>query len=304
MKKHFSLNFGKGLTSLIPPRSSKLARPREEKEATVREKKDTVFYIETRKIRPNPDQPRRVMDPGELQELAQSIREHGILQPLVVMKTETETSRGVDVVYVLIAGERRLEAAKIAKLRDVPVIIKKPANNRGRLELALVENLQREDLNAMDRARAFRRLDKEFGLRHTEIAEKVGKSREAVSNTMRLLDLPKPMQHAIESQKISEGHARALLAIANPVQRESFFQEMLGRKMTVREAEFIARAQREKPKPLLASWHKWEEQFSQRLRRAVKIYQRRNGGEVRIPFSNEEELTSLAELFSEPRRDG
>ncbi len=294
---------GKGLESLIPAKKTKLEQFKE----TVKEpftqspqiKKDSVFYIEASKIKPNPDQPRKNIDLEDLKELSQSIREHGILQPLVVTKLERETPRGVEVEYVLIAGERRLEAAKLAKLREVPVIVKN-VSNRNRLELSLVENIQRANLNAIDRAHAFKRLEKDFGLRHSDIAEKIGKSRETITNTLRLLDLPPEMQKAIEIQKISEGHARSLLAINTPEQREAFFQEMLKRQMSVREAEFIARTHREKDKPRveLVSWGKWEKRFEKHLNRAVKIRARKGGGEVIIPFADEKELTVLHDLFS------
>ncbi len=295
---------GKGLRSLIPSRNSKFAQWKSITAPNFHPKKDTVFYIETRKIKPNPDQPRKIMHSGELKELAQSIREHGILQPLVVTKVEHETSRGVDVEYELIAGERRLEAAKQIGLREVPAIIKR-ASGKERLELALVENIQRADLNAVERARAFKRLEEEFGLKHTEIAERVGKSREAVSNTIRLLDLPSEMQRAVEERKISEGHARALLAVGNKTRRNELFQEMLSRPVSVREAEFIVRTEREKTQPdtALAGWKQWEEKFGSFLNKSVRIRARKRGGDLLIPFENEEELTSLHTMFASMREE-
>ena len=199
-------SLGKGLQSLIPKKESKISdliKGREKTSDLPTSKKESIFNVEIDKIKPNPDQPRKDLDESTLKELADSIREHGILQPLIVSKTEKETNRGREVEYELIAGERRWRAAKIARLFSVPVIIK-DSHAHERLEIALVENIQREDLNAMEAAMAFKRLQEDFGLRHHHIAEKIGKKRSTVTNTMRLLTLPKEVQGAIISGKISE----------------------------------------------------------------------------------------------------
>ena len=179
----------------------------------------------------NPYQPRRTFAPEALEELAESIRQHGILQPLIVRRI----SEG----YQLIAGERRLQAARLAGLASVPVIVR-ACIDAEMLELALVENLQREDLNAMEAARSYERLVTEFGLSQGQVAERVGKSRSSVSNTMRLLILPAPIQQAVEENVISEGHARALTTVEQPEQQAELFKETLAHNWSVRELETMA----------------------------------------------------------------
>ena len=177
---------------------------------------NSIFWIEVDKIKPNPYQPRREFDQEKLKELADSIRQYGILQPLVVTRREMEKDDGgLAVEYELIAGERRLRASKIAGLAQVPVLIRVGDDAKMKLELAIIENLQREDLNPVDRAKAFDRLAKEFGFKHAEIGEKVGKSREYVSNTMRLLTLPERMLTSLSEGKISEGHTRPLMMLVD-----------------------------------------------------------------------------------------
>ena len=171
---------------------------------------DSIFWIEVNKIRPNPYQPRTEFDQNRLNDLADSIKQYGILQPLVVTRLEiTRDDGGLMTQYELIAGERRYRAAKIAGLSQVPAIIRSgEEDGRMKLEMAIIENLQREDLNPIDRARAFFQLASEFNFKHHEIARKLGKSREYVSNTIRLLSLPDKMQEAIVCGKVSEGHAK------------------------------------------------------------------------------------------------
>ncbi len=202
----------------------------------------SIFLIEVEKIKPNPMQPRREFDPEALANLSESIRQYGILQPLVVTRRETEVETGTLVEYELISGERRLRASKLAGLLQVPVIIRNEHGNKMKLELAIIENLQREDLNAMERAEAFQKLAEDFDLRHHEIANRVGKSRVFVTNTIRLLTLPEDMKEALRRGDISEGHCRPLLMLVErPHEQLALFQEMLDRKMTVREAERISR---------------------------------------------------------------
>src|SRR3990167_4884992 len=174
---------------------------------------DSIFWIEVDNIKPNPFQPRREFDEARLADLAESIRMYGILQPLVVTRREVSLPDGSIVVeYELISGERRLRASKISGLTQVPALIRNgEEDSRIKLELAIIENLQREDINAVDRARAFDRLAREFGMKHIQIAEKVGKSREYVSNTLRILMLPEEILNALSEGKISEGHTRPLL---------------------------------------------------------------------------------------------
>ncbi len=204
----------------------------------------SVFWIEVSKIAPNPEQPRRDFNMDELLALASSIKEHGVLQPLLVTKREFDTPSGIGVKYELIAGERRWRAAKIAGLRDVPVMIRTAeTSDKTKLELALIENVQREDLNPMERARAFARLVDEFGMMQKEVAERVGKSREVVANSLRLLRLPDEMQNALGANAINEGHARVLLTLeSDPFQQKRIFEEISTGSLTVRDADLAARA--------------------------------------------------------------
>jgi len=229
-------NIGKGLHSLIPPKSeteetsfSKVSQP-------LRSRKENIFNIETNRIKPNPQQPRQEIDKEDLAELAESIKEHGILQPLIATKTVKEMPRGQEVEYYLIAGHRRLEAAKLAGLPHVPVIIRDTTDQQ-KLELALVENLQRKDLSALDRAKAFKRLHDEFDLTHNEIAHKIGKSRELVTNTIRLLNLPQEIQGGLLSGRISEGHARTIVGIKSPPAQKALYEEIIKNNLNVRQAE-------------------------------------------------------------------
>ena len=204
---------------------------------------DSVFWIDVDRIKPNPYQPRREFDEERLRALADSIRQYGVLQPLVVTRTEVEKPEGgLESQYELIAGERRLRASRLAGLTQVPAVIRPGESSVTKLEIAIIENLQREDLNAIDRARALERLVKEFGLSHGETAAKIGKSREYVSNSLRLLALPEHMQNAIREKEMTEGHARTLLALNDrPDERETLFKEILLKKLPVRAAERIAR---------------------------------------------------------------
>lgn len=200
-KKLFGL--GKGLGSLIP--TGVKMEPSMQK--------DSVFYVEIAKIEANPDQPRHDFEKGPLEELSKSIRKYGVLQPLLVSKVEVSSPKGLDVSYKLIAGERRLRAARMAGLPHVPVIIRDDfEKDKERLEVALIENVQREDLNPLEEADAYHRLAKEFGLTQQEIANKVSKSREVVANAIRLLNLPDDIKESLRAGKISRAHARALLA--------------------------------------------------------------------------------------------
>jgi len=201
---------------------------------------DKVFYIEVDKIKSNPEQPRKVFSEEAIKELASSIREHGILEPLVVTREEKETEYGTDVEYQLISGERRLLASKMLGLPTVPVIIRKPMDERKKLELALIENIQREDLTPISKAKAFARLIKEFGITQQALAERIGKSREVIANTLRLLQLSYEAQNALEQGKINEGHARAILLFSNPEKRRLFLQEILSKSLSGRESLELA----------------------------------------------------------------
>src|SRR6185436_19027444 len=178
---------------------------------------NSIFWIDTDKIKPNPYQPRREFDEARLQDLATSIKQYGVLQPLTVSRNEVEKEGGEGLVteYELIAGERRLRAAVLAGVAQVPAIIREGDTAIMKLELAIIENIQREDLNAVDRARAFFRSASEFKFTHNEIAKKMGRSREYVSNSLRILNLPDEILAALSEGKITDGHTRPLLMLVD-----------------------------------------------------------------------------------------
>ena len=201
----------------------------------------SVFYLEIEKIKPNPFQPRRDFNQEYLNELANSIREYGILEPLIVTRHEIETPTGHEVDYELLAGERRLLAAKIVGLSTVPALIKDNVQDREKLEIAIIENVQREDLNPMERARAFAQLADKFALSQREVAFRVGKSRESVANALRLLQLPFEVQKALEERRITEGHARVILTLASPDKQRLLLARILSGNMTVRQTEMASK---------------------------------------------------------------
>ena len=220
--------FGKGLESLIPKKTNIASEPADVK-------KDPIFYIGIEKIKSNPYQPRKDFDQDSLRDLADSIKEHGILQPLLVSRIATESGAAE---YQLVAGERRLLASKMLGLTQVPIIIR-DATQQEKLIFSVIENVQRQDLNAMEKALAYRRMHDEFNLQQKDIARMVGKSREAVANTMRLLDLSEEMKSALREGKISEGHARAMLAVNDPEKQKSLFVRTVRDGWSVREVESL-----------------------------------------------------------------
>jgi ParB family chromosome partitioning protein len=262
---------------------------------------DSIFFIDVNKIHPNPYQPRREFEEGPLKELSESIRQYGVLQPLVVTRLETAHEDGIIVEYELIAGERRLRASKLAGLSRVPAIIRKEQDPMLKLELAIIENLQREDLNAVERARAFQRFVDEFKFTHTDIAKKVGRSRVYVSNSLRILMLPDAMLNALSEGKINEGHTRPLMMLQDrPEEQQVLFKEMLYRKMSVRDAEQIARtiAKDKARKPHLLPDPEIEEvqnKLQEALGTRVLIDRREKGGQIKIDFFSNEDLHILLE---------
>lgn len=221
-------SFGKGLESLIPRKNTK------ESEVSLT-KQDPIFYIEIEKIKSNPYQPRKNFDQEGLNSLADSVREFGILQPLLVSRVEKET--GTE--YQLMAGERRLLAAKIVGLSQVPVVVKDPTEKE-KLEISLIENVQRQNLNAIEKAEAYQRLQKEFNLLQKDIAKLCGKSREAITNSLRLLELPDEIKMALREEKLSEGHAKAMLAVSDVEKQRVIFIKTLRDGLNVREVEGLA----------------------------------------------------------------
>ncbi len=265
---------------------------------------NSIFLIDTDKIKPNPYQPRREFEETKLRDLADSVRQYGVLQPLVVSRVEVEKpDGGLATEYELIAGERRLRASKLAGLSQVPVIIRVGDSNMEKLELAIIENLQREDLNAVERARAFLRLTDEFKFTHGQVGTKVGKSREYVSNTLRLLTLPEEILNALSEGKISEGHARPLMMLSDrPDEQMVLFKEILVKRISVREAERIGRKIaydkiRKKeyvPDPELMAI---EEKLQESLGTRVHIEKKDFGGHITIDFFSNDDLRSIFAIF-------
>ena len=270
-------------------------------------KYDSVFWVEVDRIEPNPFQPRLDFDEERLKSLAESIRQYGVLQPLVVTRTEREKADGgLQTTYQLIAGERRLRASKLIGLREVPVVIRQgEQSDKMKLELAIIENLQREDLNAIDRAKALAQLAESFGISHAEIAAKIGRSREYVSNSIRLLALPDDIQQAVVGKEITEGHARALLMLSDrPEERDTLFKEIVLKKTSVRMVEQMARRiaqdkirKHDKSPEMM----ELERSLTETLGTRVLIENRPNGGRVLIEFFSPEDLSHIAAILAEKR---
>ena len=251
-----------------------------------------LSFLPVDQITPNPRQPRLQMDASELQGLAESIREHGVLQPIVV----TGDPGGGN--YTLIAGERRLRASIMAGLESIPAVIRQ-VSEQERLEFALIENIQRADLSPLDTAEAYEQLAEEFGLRHEDIAARVGKSRESISNTLRLLRLPPEVKKALRDQQISEGHARALLGLTNSAAQLAVLKTVLEQKMSVRQTEELVRMmsgerpQRQARREPEAEIREIEERLRGRLGTRVSLHHGKKGGSLVIFYYSDEELDSL-----------
>ncbi len=277
---------GKGLDALIPGSDF-------DSQPTGGETRQGMLQIPVDKIQSNPRQPRSHFDSAELAELAASIKEHGIIQPLLV------TQNG-DQDYILVAGERRLLAARQAGLLSVPAIVR-DASQQELVELALVENVQRADLSPLETAEAYRQLADEFNLPHEQIAARVGKSRVSVTNTLRLLKLPPSIQQALASDEISEGHARALLSLANPQAQTAALQIILKNNLTVRQTEELVRKlSGEKPparptRPIPPELHAIAERLRRGLSTKVSLTHGRSGGTIVIHYYSDEELDALVE---------
>jgi len=271
---------------------------------------NSIFWIDTDKVKPNPYQPRRDFDEARLQDLADSIKQYGVLQPLTVSRVEIEKDGGGMVAeYELIAGERRLRAARLAQVSQVPVIIRTGDTAMMKLELAIIENLQREDLNVVDRARAFFRLVNEFKFTHNEVAKKMGRSREYVSNTLRILTLPEEILNGLSEGKITEGHTRPILMLVDhPQEQLVLFKEIVYKKITVREAEKLARKiaydrVRKKefmPDPEISEL---EEEFQEKLGTRVHIDRKEGGGQVKIDFFSTADLRTILDLIQKGETD-
>ncbi len=274
---------GRGLSALIPSAAAG----------------GGVDTVDIDLITPNPEQPRTRFEPAALAELAQSIREHGVLQPILVTRTPSEFGPAT---YQLIAGERRLQAARIAGVTHMPVVVREAAGAE-LLELALVENVQREDLNPIEEALAFKRLSDEFGMTQDAIASRVGRSRVAVANTMRLLSLDDDIRASLISGQISEGHARALIGIDDGQVRMDAWRRIVSDALTVRQAEEIARALKatsgSKPSVRRASSdvdphvRDLEDTLRHSLGARVAVTKSRSGGRIVISFHSDDELEGI-----------
>lgn len=254
------------------------------------------------KLKANPNQPRRVFDEDALQELAASIREHGIIQPIVVEDAGDGT-------YVIVAGERRSRAARIAGLREVPAVVRNYSDER-RLEVALIENVQREDLNPIEEASAYRKLMELTGLSQEDVAARVGKSRPAVANALRLLKLPDDMQGALAAGQLSSGHARAILSVVNPADQRVLFGRIVGDAVSVRDAEKMAgelnggiraaspKVTEEKPKDRPAELLAIEQKFIDALGTKVAISGGLKRGSIRIDYYSMDDLDRLYTILA------
>lgn len=269
---------GRGLATLLPGPED---RPRA----------SGADQIEIGRLTPGRFQPRRQYSEATLAELAASIKEHGIVQPILVSRRGEKLE--------IVAGERRWRAAALAGLERVPVFFRE-TTDRERLELALVENLQREDLNALEAAEAYARLREEFHLSQDAIAGRVGKDRTTIANSLRLLKLPSGVRQMVRDGALSAGHARALLAISSPDEQEKLAQEVIRRALSVRQTEARAasvvrgpRVRHERRRDPFS--RDAEEKLSRRLHTKVRIVRRRRGGEIQIRFGSEEELIGLYE---------
>lgn len=266
---------------------------------------NAVYFIETEKIKANPYQPRKEFDQDALRALADSIKMYGVLQPLVVTRHEvTKADGGIATEYELIAGERRLRASRLAGLPQVPAVIRVAEHSdRMKLELAIIENIQREDLNAVDRAMSFKQLAEIFKLTHAEIGKKVGKSREYVSNTLRLLALPQDMLDALSQKKITEGHTRPLLMLADrPEEQRTLFKEIVYRGLNVRDTEHVARRiAHDKARKTISSSDpvivEIEEKMTETLGTRVHIEKRNVGGKIEIDYFSVEDLQKILDIL-------
>ncbi|MBP7992063.1 MAG: ParB/RepB/Spo0J family partition protein [Candidatus Magasanikbacteria bacterium] len=280
---------GKGLDSLIPNARKTMG------ESAAAAKTDRVWQIPLTEIIPNPEQPRRVFDHQDLEDLVASIKKHGIMQPITV----TERMDGG---YELIAGERRFRASQIAGLATIPAIVR-IASEQEKLELALIENIQRQNLNAIEEAFAFKRLIDEFNLTQQEVADQVGKSRPVVANTIRLLELPEEIQRALMDGRLSAGKARALLSLKSVKEQLEVFNGMLNEGSTVRDVEAAVAAKGPESRkgsvrrdPNVASL---ENQITDALGAKATIRLRGDHGTIELQFTSREELRRIVEEISE-----
>lgn len=286
---------GKGLDSLIPNAVGE-AKVKKEVKSQVPDTKGPETMVKITKIEPNREQPRKSFDEDALQELADSIKQFGLLQPILVQDRKDH--------YEIIAGERRWRASKLAGLKEVPVIIRNYTEQEI-VEIALIENIQREDLNPIEEAQAYKRLLTEFSLKQDEVAERVSKSRAAVTNSIRLLKLSDNVQQMVIDEMISTGHARALLAIENQEEQYNLAQKIFDEKLSVRDVEKLVKNLHKPAKPkklddkaLQAIYQDIEEKLKQKLSTKVMVSSKGNGaGKIEIEFYNHEDLDRILDMI-------
>ena len=291
---------GKGLDSLIP---NALGETKTKKETAAKSKTETTegeepqTLVKITKVEPNRDQPRKNFDEDALQELADSIKQFGLLQPILVQDRKDY--------YEIIAGERRWRAAKLAGLKEVPVIIRNYTEQEI-VEISLIENIQREDLNPIEEAQAYKRLLTEFHLKQDEVAERVSKSRAAVTNSIRLLKLNEEVQRMVVDEMISTGHARALLEVENQEEQYNLAQRIFDEKLSVRDVEKLvknlhkpAKSKKVDDKTMQVIYQDIEEKLTQKLGRKVTVTSKGEGsGKIEIEFYNHEDLDRLLDVLN------
>ena len=278
---------GRGLGALIPQRGD------------LDPLRDGLAQIPITQITPNPYQPRKAFNEASIEELARSVREHGIVQPIVVTRTSGSH-------YRLIAGERRLRAAQRAGLQSVPAVIKELLKEGDSLQIALIENIQREDLNPIEEAGAYHQLHDEFGLTQEEISRRVGKERSTVANFLRLLRLPDSVKELLAAGQLTMGHARALLSVDSAKRQEQLAERVVKSNLNVRQTEMLAATTSAKPvkraKPKDVFTRDAEEKLTRSLRTKVDIDRRRRGGVIHIRFASEDDLIRIFDELTGRRR--
>ena len=289
---------GKGLDSLIPNAMGEAKAKKETKEVKqdIEEKSEKETLVKITSVEPNRKQPRKNFDEDALQELADSIKQFGLLQPILVQDRKDH--------YEIIAGERRWRAAKMAGLKEIPVIIR-DYTEQEIMEISLIENIQREDLNPIEEAQAYKRLLTEFNLKQDEVAERVSKSRAAVTNSIRLLKLSDEVQQMVIDDMISTGHARALLAVEDPEEQYNLAQQIFDEKLSVRDVEKLVKNLHKPAKPkklddktMQAIYLDIEEKLKQKLSTKVTVTSKGEGaGKIEIEFYNHDDLDRLLDMI-------
>ncbi|MCD8529167.1 MAG: ParB/RepB/Spo0J family partition protein [Chitinophagales bacterium] len=288
---------GKGIRALLNTIDDEAVKSVKGK--TQYEQMGSVVKIPLQQIEVNPFQPRVEFNEEALQDLAESIKVHGVVQPITVRKLD-------DKKFQLIAGERRLRASKLAGLNDIPAYVR-TANDQESLEIALIENIQREDLNALEIALNYQRLLDECNLTHEDLSQRLGKSRTAVTNYLRLLKLPPDIQSGLKSKAISMGHARALAGVDDVVMQLYIFKEIVGKELSVRQTESMIKDASSKPKSKAAStskklpfaYQKLQDQIAGALSTKVNLKPKSNGsGEINIYFHNEDDLERILAIIN------